>query len=694
MQPVTQPNGLPPRLRPVTDVKGIGERRAALLAKLGIETVRDLIYHFPRSHQDRTRTTPISELRVGEMATVMVEVVSTEIRHLRRRLSLAFVRVKDETGTANATWFNQPFMKRVMAPGEKVVLTGEIGKYSGVQIKNPDYEVLSGTETDRIHTGRIVPMYPLTEGISQRRMRSMVWAALDQFGNKLEESLPRTIRRQLRLPAARTAIHHVHFPPSFGAQDKARRRFVFEELLKLQLSLLLQRKRVGAQRKAIEHRLDGRLLEQLRKSLPFSLTKAQRRAIDRLLTDMSGPSPMQRLLQGDVGCGKTVVALHGVATALDSDYQVAFMAPTEVLAEQHFLNIKRWLSPLGLKVHLLTGGIERARAEQIRHMISNGDAKFVVGTHALIQESVRFKRLGLVVIDEQQRFGVPQRNRLLGKGDVADLLVMTATPIPRTVAMILYGGLDITVIDEMPPGRIPVVTRHAAPDEITNVYEFIRGKVNEGRQCFFVCPVIEDSPKSELKALSSTFKRLSGTEFGQTRTALLHGRMSSEEKETTMSAFARGEIDILFATTVIEVGIDVPNAAIMVIEDAGRYGLAQLHQLRGRVGRGDEQSWCFLCGTPRTREGRRRIEVMQETSDGFVIAEEDLKLRGPGEVLGLRQSGPADLKIVDLVRDTKLIETARAQATLLLREHPDLEGDELRALREAALKGSTNIKTA
>jgi ATP-dependent DNA helicase RecG len=657
---------------PVTAIKGVGPQRAAMLGNLDIRTVEDLLKHFPRSYHDRTNVSRIADLKAGDSTTIRAEVVSTKITYLRRRMCLAQASIKDDSGTVSAAWFNQPYMTRVMKPGLTAFFTGEVIKYGGLQMRNPEYEFVPEDDQDTIHTGRIVPVYRVTEGISQRQLRSILWDTVQKYADQLDETLPASVRDKHSFPPAHVAIRNVHFPENMRDPEIARRRFVFEELLHLQLRILSDKSRAEQEVNLFRMEVDGPRLKKLKKTLPFELTKAQHRAVDRILSNLSSETVMNRLLQGDVGCGKTVVALHAIAAALDSGCQTAFMAPTEILAEQHYISLKRMLAPLGVEPALLIGGMKSRDANAVRRGLKSGDIQIVVGTHALIQESVSFAHLGLVIVDEQHRFGVLQRATLKEKGLNPHLLLMTATPIPRTLALTLYGAMDISVIDELPPGRKPVKTNHVPRSKERQMHDSLRKEVEKGKQVFLIYPLIEESKKLDVEALLSAHEQHAETTFKDLETDFIHGRMKTEDKEDIMRRFNAGEIDILFSTTVVEVGIDVPNATVMVINDAHRFGLAQLHQLRGRVGRGEDSAYCFLTGKPRTADAKKRIEVMQKTCDGFVIAEEDMKIRGPGEIQGIRQSGMSDLKIADLVRDMRLLELAREEAERLLKSGESL----------------------
>lgn len=666
----------------VTVLAGIGEKRAALLANLNIFTVGDLFFHFPRAHEDRREITPIDSVKEDEAFTIQAEVVSARVLRLRRRLAAAEATLRDETGRLRAIWFGKEYLAQVLKPGTKALFTGPIGRYKGLALRNPEYELLSGDEEDRLNTGRIVPVYRLTEGLTQRMLRRMVRAALDALAGPVEETLPLRLRSSRDFPAIEAALRGVHFPGELEEARRARERFVYEELLGIQLGILRAR---AARRDGVsghQHIVDGPLIAALRESLPFELTAAQRRALNDILEDMASPRPMVRLLQGDVGCGKTVVALHAIAAAADGGYQTALMTPTEILAEQHGLTLRRLLETLGLRVAILTRST--ADSAEVRRQIARGELPVVVGTHALIQEGVAFRALGLAIIDEQHRFGVLQRSALVDKGLNPDILHMTATPIPRTLAITVYGGMDITVIDELPPGRVPAKTRRIALGKVPALHDYIRREAAAGSQTYYVCPVIEESESHDVSAVTRRHRELSQGPFADLRTGLLHGRLPTSEKEEIMERFQRGALDVLFTTSVIEVGIDCPNATVMVIEDAGQFGLTQLHQLRGRVGRGSRPGHCFLLGKPKTKEGLERLRILCRTTDGFEIAEADLALRGPGEFHGIKQTGLSDLRIADLVRDVRLLDIARRDARDILACDPHLADPAHRHLAAAA----------
>jgi len=682
--------GVSPLDQPVASLSGIGDKRAQSLLNLDIITVRDLLFHFPRDYQDRRRPTPIARLKEGDTATIKAQVVRSSARRLRRRLSATEAVLRDDSGEIKAIWFGLGFLSRALTPGKEGFFTGTVGKWNGLCLRNPDYELLSNDDEDRLHTGRIVPVYRLTEKVSQRMLRRWVRIALDESREFVEDRLPVEMRKRWPHRDVQRAIEAVHFPATLEEARKARDRFAYEELLGIQLGILQGRARRTHQEKGYRHTIEGPNLKALRDSLPFALTKAQERAVADILADMASPRPMVRLLQGDVGCGKTVVALHAVAAAADGGYQTALMAPTEILAEQHALNLRESLEPLGLTVEVLTGSTGSART--VRQLTASGNVDVLVGTHALIQEKTGFRNLGLVIIDEQHRFGVVQREMLVGKGTDPDILHMTATPIPRTLAITVYGGMDICVIDELPPGRQPVKTRRVTPTKVADLYAYIAEQAKTGFQTYIVCPLVEESDKRDLTSVINHFEELSAGPFQNLNTGLLHGRMAFAEKDAVMHQFKRGEIDVLFTTTVIEVGIDCPNATTIVIEDAPQFGLTQLHQLRGRVGRDTEPSHCFLLGKHKTPEGKKRVEIMCTTNSGFDIAEADLELRGPGEFRGVRQSGMSDLRVADLIRDVRLLDRARREAEAILKRDPDLtEPEHLPLAQLAGRYGAVNL---
>ncbi len=670
---------------PVSTLPGIGEKRASALALLGIYTIRDMLFHLPREYRDRSTIQSISSAQVGMTITVNAEIISARSVRLRGKTTMAVLTIRDKTGTINASFFGRGFLTyTTLKKGTRCYFTGKVTEYKGLNLKNPEYEIVPNDEENAtLHTGRIVPIYSLTEGITQRQLRQWVYNALTETARSINETLPPSLLRKHDLPPITEAIHSVHFPENMESAQNSRKRFAYEELLAMQLGILMNRRTVIDSTPGIAHTTHGTLLKRLKTTLPFKLTTGQEQSVNDILTDMAAPRPMFRLLQGDVGCGKTLVALHAVAVAADTGTQTAFMAPTEILAEQHFATLHQLLQPLGMSVVLLTGSTPNRK--EIRKQIASGIHQVIVGTHALYQEQTIFHRLGLVIIDEQHRFGVGQRDLLAKKGMAPDILHTTATPIPRTLAITVYGGMDISVITDMPPGRLPVKTALMPENKKEELYQYIRDQAHNGYQSYIVCPLVEESERfSELTPLIDHYIALSEGPFSGLRCALLHGRLDPREKENIMARFKNREIDVLFATTVIEVGVDSPTATTMVIEDAGRFGLTQLHQLRGRVGRGNVQSWCFLAGKPSTPEGRKRLDILRTCNNGFDIAEADLKLRGPGEYCGARQSGLPDFRIADLLLDARLLDSARRDATQILERDPALELPEHALLGNAA----------
>jgi ATP-dependent DNA helicase RecG len=643
--------------------KGVGPKLAMILAKLAIETIEDLIYYFPREYEDRTNPVPISKLIFGQDSLIKVEVVKVSGSRTKRNFSIVKGLVKDQSGSIGIVWFNQPFLAKVLKPGIKLYISGKLDRdqYSGdIMFVPRDYEVINQSNENDL----IVPKYPLTEGITQRMLRRIIKTALQEQLKNIKDVIPEDIIRKYKLPDLQGSIKELHFPSELKHVAQARRRIAFDELLKFQLGLLYNKKKID-EKPGLSFNINGELNEKFVKNLPYSFTKAQTKVLDEILTDMRSKKVMNRLLQGDVGSGKTVVALCAMIVAVQSGYQAAIMAPTEILANQHCNKIKELVKGLGIDVYLFTGS-EKIPLERL----SGTDPAIVIGTHALIEGTVKFGKLGLVVIDEQHRFGVEQRLKLRQKGKSIDLLVMTATPIPRTLALTLYGDLERSVIDEMPPGRTKIITRYVKDHERIKLYEFIKTQINRGRQAYVVCPLVEESEKLDLKAAEEEVEAIKKI-FPENRVGLVHGRIKSIEKDKVMSDFVSGKINILVSTTVIEVGIDVPNSTIMIIEHAERFGLSQLHQLRGRIGRGQEQSYCFLMGEPKSETAKARIEAMLKTTDGFEIAEADLKLRGPGEFFGVSQSGLPNFRVADIIRDEDIIRETREAALILLQNNMD-----------------------
>jgi ATP-dependent DNA helicase RecG len=661
-------------------LKGVGPKRAVLFRKLGIGTVRDLLYHPPRRYLDRSQIREISAVEPGQLVTVFGKVADRGLVRTRRNLTIVNLLLTDSTGYLLCRWFNQPYLYDRFQIDDRIVVSGTVLADHGLTMSNPEYELLDQEDIRLIHTGRIVPLHPATAGLSAKQIRTVIKPILEDQFTGLEEPLPETLLQKYRLPGLSQALHQLHFPDSLAAAAAARSRLAFEELLYLEL-VLLMKKRV----RELRHpgcRIDAAgWQDSLKAILPFSLTQAQERVIGEISHDLSSGIPMHRLLQGDVGSGKTVVALAAIIQTIRGGFQASLMAPTELLAEQHYYLMQTPLERLGIRTALLTGRVGARQKEEVRRGLQNGEIGLCLGTQALIQDQVTFQRLGLAVIDEQHRFGVRQRATLRFRGANPHVLVMTATPIPRTLAMTLYGDLDLSVIDQLPGGRQPVVTKWTGETNRNRVYQFIEKHLSESRQAYVVYPVIEETEKQDLRAAIKMHQAL-GRAFPNRRIGLLHGQLTPEERRSAMEDFRNHATDILVSTTVIEVGIDVPNASLMVVEHAERFGLSQLHQLRGRVGRGQHKSFCILMAGPRlTPEGRLRLETMQSTSDGFKIAERDLELRGPGEFWSTRQHGLPQLKIADLTSDAEMIKPARDEAAAILAADPGLSSPHWDRLR-------------
>ena len=675
----------PPGLdSPLQYLKGVGPQRARQLERLGLVTVRDALNHFPRDYQDRREFVPFHKLPLGATGVVQGTVfgVAPPRHGSRGPLQVTF---RDQTGYFTALWFGRGYLAQQFKRDQRVVLYGKkaLAKDRRIVLDNPEFEPVGDDELASIHMGRVVPVYPLTEGLFQKSMRQLQHGIVEAHAEHAPDILPEELRRRRRLIPVAEAYRAVHFPGTLEDVEEARRRFAFEDFFVLQVGLAIKRRR-----QAREHGRPlappGDLVARLLRELPFALTPAQERVWSEIRSDLGRPVPMNRLLQGDVGSGKTIVAVMALLTAVEAGAQAVLMAPTEILAEQHFRTVRALVEPLGLTVAWLSAGQRSRERQAALEALRSGAAAIGVGTHALIQDAVELQRLGLAVVDEQHRFGVLQRASLRGKGEHPHVLVMTATPIPRTLALTLYGDLDVSVLDQLPPGRTPIVTKVRHEPQRERIYEFIRGELQARRQAYVVCPLVEETEASDLKAATEMAERLQGGPFQGFRVGLIHGRLGFDAKEGIMRAFKARELDLLVATTVIEVGIDVPNASVMLIEHAERFGLAQLHQLRGRVGRGAAKSFCILLASgPMSDEGKQRLEAMAATQDGFRLSEVDLQIRGPGEFFGTRQSGLPEFRTASLVTHVRLLEEARQDAAQLILRDPSLRLPEHRALREA-----------
>jgi len=684
-------------------IKGVGPKIAEAFERLGVRTVEEALYLIPLRYEDRRELRSVSRLRPGMTEVFEAVVVSATTSSTRGGRSQYEVVVGDETGTISLKWFhfNAVWMKKAWHPGRRGIFTGEVNQFGHHrEIHHPEVEWIAAEDDikavmarDPATYGRIVPVYHLSEGLHQKAMRHIMKQVVDTFSDDVESHINEEILTRHHLMPLANALREAHFPSpeadlaqiNSGATP-AHHSLVFDEFFYLELGLALKR-RGFTMEEGIAFEVNHKYTKPLLKLLPFTLTPAQRRVLSEIKEDMMAPFPMHRLVQGDVGSGKTLVALMAALVAVENGFQVAIMAPTEILAEQHFLNIHGWCDSLGVKTVLLTSSQKGKERKALLELVGNGTAQIVIGTHAVIQEKVEFFRLGLGIIDEQHRFGVLQRGILRRKGENPDILVMTATPIPRTLAMTVFGDLSLSVIDELPPGRTPIQTRVFAESRLKQVYGLIRDEVNSGRQAYIIYPLVEESEKSELKAAAQMAEELQSGAFPEFRVGLLHGRLKPEEKEAVMASFKANEIHILVATTVIEVGIDVPNATVMVVEHAERFGLSQLHQLRGRVGRGSHVSHCLLIASDRlSDDGVRRLRVMEATTDGFRIAEADLEIRGPGDFLGTRQAGLPEFRVASILRDGRILEEARREAFTLVERDPELNLPEHVRLKEEMVK--------
>ncbi|WP_454943613.1 ATP-dependent DNA helicase RecG [Fusobacterium hwasookii] len=648
--------------------KYITAKQLSNLKSLGISTVYDLVYYFPRAYDDRTNIKKIGELKFNEYVVLKANVMSVVNLTVRNGKKIVKAMVSDGTGIMEILWFGMPYIKKSLKIGEEYLFIGQTKKSAVFQLINPEYKLFSGQQ--KVSEGEILPIYSSNKNITQNSLRKLVEKFLVNFLNYFEENIPKELIKEYKIMERKSAVKNIHYPVSMKEIEEAKRRFAIEELLILELGILKNRFIIeNSNSKNYEVEGKKEKVREFLSQLTFNLTNAQKKVIKEIYDEISNGKIVNRLIQGDVGSGKTVVAMVMLIYMAENGYQGALMAPTEILANQHYLGIKERLEKIGLRVELLTSSIKGKKKNEILDGIANGEVDIVIGTHSLIEDDVIFKKLGLIVIDEQHRFGVNQRNKLREKGFLGNLLVMSATPIPRSLALSIYGDLDLSIIDELPPGRTPIKTKWIANDEdLEKMYNFIYKKVNDGNQAYFVAPLIETSDKMALKSVDKVSEEIE-RKFSNKKIGIIHGKMKAKEKDEVMLKFKNKEYDILIATTVIEVGIDVPASTIMTIYNAERFGLSALHQLRGRVGRGSKQSYCFLISNSTTENSKQRLSIMEETEDGFRIAEEDLKLRNSGEIFGLRQSGFSDLKFIDIIYDVKTIKLVRDECIKYLKEH-------------------------
>ena len=659
-------------------VKGVGPNRVKLLNKLNIFTLGDLITYYPRGYEDRSKPKNMLECIDGEEALIEAIVVNrmTEIR--LKGKTMYKLQVRDESGIGTAIWFNQSYLKNKFQVGKKYKFYGKISNAFGkITIQSPVFD----EEEKNNNTGKIIPIYPLTYQLSQNVLRKIIENGLKEVEGGLQETLPSYLLEEYHLQDLQQAMKHIHFPNEFKDFTIARKRLVFEELLSTQLALLELKNMSLTEGNGIAFHKEAKMSDIIHQ-LPFRLTGAQRRVLEEIDTNMESPKAMNRLLQGDVGSGKTVIAMCAAYKAVKSGYQAAIMAPTAILATQHLENFQKMLANTGIRVELLISGITKKKKEDILHRLANGEIDILIGTHAIIEDNVVFSKLGLVVTDEQHRFGVKQRTRIVEKGQNPDVLVMTATPIPRTLALILYGDLDISIIDELPPNRKKVDTFAVSKKMEDRINNFIREQIKEGRQAYVVCPLVEENEEMDLKSVEKLYEKYKKEVFPDYRVEYIHGKMKPKEKDEIMTKFKAGGIDVLISTTVIEVGVDVPNANIMVIEDAERFGLAALHQLRGRVGRGEYKSYCILKYEGKGEIVRKRMKVMCETNDGFVISEKDLELRGSGDFFGTMQHGLPEFKIANLFEDMEILKSVQSVAIKIMSDDPKLEKEKNKLLKD------------
>ncbi len=673
-------------------IKGVGPVKKKLFQNLGIENVEDLLYFFPRRYEERTHLTPLSDLKVGEYQTVTGKVA---VRGSRRswftKKHVYETVIDDGKGKLFCVWFNQPYLDQYLKVGKQVVLYGKVEIYKDrLQMVAPEYEMIDDDQSQdqNLNIGRIVPIYPLTKGVTQRYLRKVIRSCLNRYRDYSVDILPVRLRNKYRLSNIKNSLENMHFPKDYSQQESAHRRISFEEFFLFQISVILRRMSIVT-KEGIQHKVEPDLIKQFSQSFPFPLTQSQIKVIQEIATDMQKPSPMLRLLQGDVGSGKTLVALFGCIVAYQNGRQSALMAPTEILARQHYISIQEMIAAgpfSSMRIALLMGSLLPREKEKIFAELTSGSADLVIGTHALISETVNFANLSYVVIDEQHKFGVKQRALLSTKGPNPDVLVMTATPIPRTLSMTLYGDMDISSIQELPPGRGKVETRFYPNDQAEPVYQIVRDKVKQGGKAYIIYPMVEESEKLDLKAAEGMYRHFTKQEFKDFSLGLVHGQMNRKEAEIIMEKFKNGEIKILVATTVLELGIDIPDANVMVVEHAERFGLAQLHQLRGRIGRGDEDAVCLLLGDPATEEAKARLEAIVSLNDGFRIAEQDLLIRGPGHYFGRYQHGFSELKFANPMTQLDILKLAREEAKELTQKDPHLHEPQNCMIKEVIQK--------
>lgn len=662
-------------------LKGIGPKREEAFKKFGIETLADLFYFFPRRYEDRSQFKSIRSLRIGDYAVIDAKVIDKTVRPLKSfRLFELFV--EDDSAQIVCVWFNQPYLMNTFEEGDHVILSGKVEFRGKLQLTNPEYEILREEDADVIHAGRIVPVYPLTEGLAQRSLRMSMKELVDHYSEYVTEFLPQEFLEHYKLMELKQAFRQIHFPESQALLDQAKFRIIFDELFLFELALLRDVALLKKEERSVPLKNGPTILEEFKKSLPFTLTAGQNEVMLEIVKDISRAIPMTRLLQGEVGSGKTVCAMFLALLAAKNGLQAAFLAPTEILAEQQFEAIQTELAKFKIKATLLTGSVALDKKQAVYEAVKKGEIDIVVGTHAVLQEELKFKQLGAVIIDEQHKFGVRQRNALLAYEPRPHLLVMTATPIPRTLGLTLFGDLDLSSIHELPAGRKSVKTFWISKQKEADVWRFVEERIRQGKKAYIICPRIEDNENGSVESAEDLYRRLTKKTFKEFNVRLIHGQLEKKEQEKTMRQFKNGNVQILIATSVVEVGLHNPDAIVMVIEDAERFGLAQLHQMRGRVGRGSDESFCFLIGDPKNDESRKRLRILTKTNDGFQIAEEDLKLRGPGDFMGTRQSGLPLFRMAEFPRDFQIMVRAREAAAQIVKEDLHFYSDHHAALKQ------------